>query len=48
MPTAGRLVEVLARIRAEPGGAYQQKRPADAAELRNMLAAIDGKVCGSS
>ena len=42
MPTAGRLAEVLAGIRAEYGGAKRQKRPADAAALRNMLAAIDG------
>lgn len=41
MPTAGRLAEVLAGIRAEHGGAKRQKRPADAAALRNMLAAID-------
>ena len=43
MPTAGRLAEVLAGIRAEHGGAKRQKRPADAAALRNMLAAIDGE-----
>lgn len=43
MPTAGRLAEVLAGIRAEHGGAKQQKRPADAAALRNMLAAIEGE-----
>jgi len=42
LPTAGRLAEVLAGIRAEHGGAKQQKRPADAAALRNMLATIDG------
>ncbi len=42
MPTAGRLAEVLAGIRAEHGGAKRQKRPADAAALRNMLAAIEG------
>ena len=43
MPTAGRLAEVLAGIRAEHGGAKRQKRPADAAALRNMLAAIEGE-----
>ena len=42
MPTAGRLAEVLAGIRAEKGVAKRQKRPADAAALRNMLAAIEG------
>ena len=42
MPTAGRLAEVLAGIRAEHGGVKRQKRPADAAALRNMLAAIAG------
>ncbi|USU14140.1 tyrosine-type recombinase/integrase (plasmid) [Sphingomonadaceae bacterium OTU29THOMA1] len=42
MPSAGRLAEVLAGIRAEHGGARRQKRPADAAALRNMLAAIEG------
>ena len=42
MPTAGRLAEVLAGIRAEHGAAKRQKHPADAAALRNMLAAIDG------
>lgn len=42
MPTAGRLAEVLAGIRAEHGGAKRQKRPADAAALRNLLAAIEG------
>ncbi len=42
-PTAGRLAEVLAGIRAEHGGAKRQKRPADAAALRNMLAAIEGE-----
>jgi len=43
MPTAGRLAEVLAGIRAEHGGAKRQKHPADAAALRNMLAAIEGE-----
>jgi site-specific recombinase XerD len=43
LPTAGRLAEVLAGIRAEHGGAKRQKRPADAAALRNMLAAIEGE-----
>lgn len=43
MPTVGRLAEVLAGIRAEHGGAKRQKRSADAAALRNMLAAIDGE-----
>lgn len=38
----GRLAEVLAGIRMEHGGAKRQKRPADAAALRNMLAAIEG------
>ncbi len=42
LPSAGRLAEVLAGIRAEHGGAKRQKRPADAAALRNMLAAIEG------
>ena len=42
LPTAGRLTEVLAGIRAEHGGAKRQKRPADAAALRNMLATIEG------
>ncbi|WP_380784288.1 site-specific integrase [Sphingomonas sp. R86520] len=42
MPTAGRLAEVLAGIRVEHGGAKRQKRPADAAALRNMLATIEG------
>lgn len=42
LPTAGRLAEVLAGIRAEHGGARQRKAPADAAALRNMLAAIEG------
>ena len=42
MPSAGRLAEVLAGIRAEHGGAKRRKQPADAAELRNMLAAIEG------
>lgn len=42
LPTAGRLAEVLAGIRAEHGGATRQKRPADAAALHNMLAAIKG------
>ena len=43
LPTAGRLAEVLAGIRAEHGGTKRQKRPADAAALRNMLAAIKGE-----
>lgn len=42
LPTAGRLAEVLAGIRAEHGGAKRRKAPADAAALRNMLAAIEG------
>lgn len=42
LPTAGRLAEVLAGIRAEHGGIKRQKRPADAAALRNMLMAIEG------
>ena len=42
LPTAGRLAEVLAGIRAEHGGAKRRKAPADAAVLRNMLAAIEG------
>lgn len=42
LPTAGRLAEVLAGIRAEHGGAKRQKQPADASALRNMLAAIEG------
>lgn len=42
LPTAGRLTEVLAGIRAEHGGAKRQKRPVDAAALRNMLATIEG------
>lgn len=42
LPTAGRLAEVLAGIRAEHGGAKRQKRPADATALHNMLAAIEG------
>jgi integrase len=42
LPTAGRLAEVLAGIRAEHGGAKRRKQPADAAALRNMLAAIEG------
>jgi integrase len=42
LPTAGRLAEVLAGIRAEHGGTRRQKQPADAAALRNMLATIDG------
>jgi site-specific recombinase XerD len=42
LPTAGRLAEVLAGIRAEHGGAKRQKRPADAAALRNMLVMIEG------
>lgn len=43
LPTAGRLAEVLAGIRAEHGGAKRQKRPADAAALRNMLGMIEGE-----
>lgn len=43
MPAAGRLAEVLAGIRMEHGGTKRQKRPVDAAALRNMLAAIDGE-----
>jgi integrase len=42
LPTAGRLAEVLAGIRAEHGGAKRRKQPADAAALRNMLAGIEG------
>lgn len=42
LPTAGRLAEVLAGIRAEHGGVKRRKAPADAAALRNMLAAIEG------
>ncbi|WP_267414539.1 MULTISPECIES: site-specific integrase [unclassified Sphingomonas] len=42
LPTAGRLAEVLAGIRAEHGGAKRQKRPADAAALRNMLSVVEG------
>jgi len=42
LPTAGRLAEVLAGIRAEHGGAKRRKQPADAAALRNMLATIEG------
>ena len=42
LPTAGRLAEVLAGIRAEHGGAKRKKHPADAAALRNMLATIEG------
>lgn len=42
MPSAGRLAEVLAGIRAEKGVAKRRKRPADAAALRNMIAAIEG------
>ncbi len=42
LPNAGRLTEVLAGIRAEHGGAKRRKAPADAAALRNMLAAIEG------
>lgn len=42
LPTAGRLAEVLAGIRAEHGGAKRRKAPADATALRNMLAAIEG------
>ncbi len=42
LPTAGRLAEVLAGIRAEHGSARRRKAPADAAVLRNMLAAIEG------
>ena len=41
-PTAGRVAEVLAGIRAEKGVARRQKRPADASALRNTLAAIEG------
>lgn len=43
LPTAGRLAEVLAGIRAEHGGAKRQKHPADAAALRNMLGVIEGE-----
>jgi len=43
LPTAGRLAEVLAGIRAEHGGAKRRKQPADAAALRNMLAGIEGE-----
>ena len=42
LPTAGRLAEVLAGIRAEHGGAKQQKQPADAAALRLMIATLEG------
>ncbi len=42
MPTAGRLAEVMAGIRAEHGIAKRQKHPADATALRNMLATING------
>ncbi len=42
LPSAGRLAEVLASIRAEHGGAKRRKQPADVAALRNMLAAIEG------
>ncbi len=42
LPSAGRLAEVLAGIRAEHGGAKRRKRPADAAALRNMLGGIEG------
>lgn len=42
MPMAGRLAEVLAGICAQHGVAKRQKRPVDAAALRNMLAAING------
>ena len=42
LPTAGRLAEVLAGIRAEHGSPKRQKRPADAAALRNMLMTIEG------
>jgi integrase len=42
LPSAGRLAEVLAGIRAEHGEAKRRKQPADAAALRNMLAAIEG------
>ena len=42
LPTAGRLAEVMAGIRAEHGGAKQRKAPADAKALRNMLHAIQG------
>ncbi len=43
LPTAGRLAEVLAGIRAEHGAAKRQKHPADAAALRNMLGVIEGE-----
>ncbi len=42
LPSAGRLAEVLAGIRAKHGSTKRQKRPADAAALRNMLAVIEG------
>ena len=42
LPTAGRLAEVLAGIRAEHGGGKKQKMPADAAALRNMIGTIEG------
>lgn len=42
LPTAGRLAEVLAGIRAEHGGIKRRKQPADAAALRNMIGAIEG------
>jgi integrase len=40
LPTAGRLAEVLAGIRAEHGGAKRRKAPADAIVLRDMLATV--------
>jgi hypothetical protein len=42
-PTAGRLAEVLAGIRAKHGSAKRHKRPADAAAVRHMLTAIEGE-----
>lgn len=42
LPTAGRLAEVLAGIRAEHGGIRRQKQPADAAALRDMIGTIEG------
>lgn len=42
LPTSGRLAEVLAGIRAKYHGAKQQKRPTDAAVLRNLLGHIEG------
>ncbi|MBI0477199.1 integrase [Sphingomonas sp. MA1305] len=42
MPSAGRLAEVLAGIRAEHGHAKKRKAPADASALRDMLATIAG------